>query len=152
MFTVEPIKPEHFDEIVAQESQTYFRDLLKANPEYKYATCQQSVGRTGRLDGDIIAICGIIKIADYLGEGWAYFSPKINKVPLTLVKEIKKFLQGQKHMRRIQCTVDVHNYKAIKFAKALGFKFEGILRSYGPEGHDHAMFTIINRSLGWEVQ
>ena len=39
-----------------------------------------------------------------------------------------------------------------KYAKVLGFKPESILKSYGPDGHDHVIFTIINRSLEWETQ
>ena len=152
MFELETLKPEHFDEIVAQESQSYFKDYLIEHPEYKQIACKQSIGRTGRLDGVIIGICGIIKITDYLGEGWAYFSTDLNKVPIRVIKEIRKFLKAQKHIRRIQCTVDVYNANAIKFAEILGFKYEGILQSYGPDGHDHAMFTIINRNLDWEVK
>lgn len=152
MFELEKLRPEHFDEIEAQSSQEYFKNTLIKHPEFKTMICQQSIGRAGRLDGVIIAICGITRVADYLGEGWAYFSPELPKAPIKVIKEIKKFIQGQKHMRRIQCTVDIYNTKAIRFAEALGFKPEGILQSYGPDGHDHIMFTIINRNLDWEVK
>lgn len=152
MFTLEKLRPEHFDEIIAQESQSDFKELLLKHPEYKNLICQQSIGRAGRLDNVIIAICGITRVTDYLGEGWAYFSPDLPKNSIRVIKEIKKFLQEQKHMRRLQCTVDIYNTKAIKFAEALGFKPEGILQCYGRDGHDHIMFTIINRSLDWEVR
>lgn len=151
MFELERLKPEHFDEIIAQDSQSYFRDILIKHPEYKKSICQQSIGRTGRLDGVIIGICGITRITDYLGEGWAYFSPELKNGSISVIKAIRKFIQGQKHMRRIQCTVDVCNTKAIKFAETLGFKPESILKCYGQNGNDHIMFTIINRNLDWEV-
>lgn len=152
MFELEDLRPEHFDEIVAQDSQSYFRDLLNEHPEYKKQIYQQSIGQAGRLDGVIIGICGITKVTPYLGEGWAYFSPNLPKAQLSAIKAIKDFIHKQKHIRRIQCTVDVYNHKAIRFAKTLGFKPEGILQSYGPEGHDHMMFTIINRNLDWETK
>ena len=38
------------------------------------------------------------------------------------------------------------------FAEVLGFKPEGILQSYGPDGHDHLMMTIIRRNLNWEIK
>ena len=151
-FTLEPLKPTDFDEIVCQESQIGFRDLLNTHPEFKVQLCKRCIGRTGRLDGVIIGICGISKITDYMGEGWAYFSDLVLTNPIRVVKEIRKFLKSQTHIRRIYCTVDVHNAKAIRFAETLGFKFEGILQAYGPEGHDHAMFTIINRNLEWETR
>ena len=151
-FTLENIKPEHFDEIKGQASQEFFKNLLLRNPEYKYAICQNSIGKTGRLDGVIIGICGITQISSYLGEGWAYFADTMPRGSIKVLKEIRKFIQAQKHIRRIQCTVDIHNHRALKYAEALGFKAEGILRAYGPEGHDHVMFTIINRSLEWEIQ
>lgn len=152
MFELEDFRPEHFDEIVAQDSQIYFRDILAKHPEYKQQIYQQSIGKTGRLDGVIIGICGISKVTPYLGEGWAYFSTDLPKGTRSVVKAIKEFINAQKHIRRIQCTVDIYNYKAIRFAKALGFKPEGILQAYGPDGHDHMMFTIINRNLDWEAK
>lgn len=152
MFELERIRPEHFDEIKGQESQIYFSNLLLKHPEYKEMICKQSIGRAGRLDGDIIAICGITCVTEYLGEGWAYFSKDLPKGLIKVIKAIKKFINSQKQFRRIQCTVDVHNTQAIRFAEVLGFKFESILKSYGPDGHDHAMFTIIRRNLDWEVQ
>jgi RimJ/RimL family protein N-acetyltransferase len=152
MFELEPLKPEHFDEIIGQDSQSYFTDIIAKHPDYKKIICNQSVGKTGRLDGVIIGICGITKVTDYLGEGWAYFSPILPKARKSVVKAIREFLNSQKHIRRIQCTVDVYNHKAIRFAKVLGFKPESILQSYGPEGHDHMMFTIIHRNLDWEAK
>ena len=152
MLRLEDLKPEHFNEITGQASQDYFREVIIKHPEYKEMICRQSIGCTGFLDNKIIGICGITRLTDYLGEGWAYFSEDIAKAPMAVIKAIKNFLNKQKHIRRIQCTVDVYNYKAIKFAKALGFKPEGILQAYGPEGHDHMMFTIIHRSLDWEVK
>lgn len=151
-FNLEDIKPEHFDEIAGQPSQAIFKKILERSPRYKYAICQNSIGKTGRLDGVIIGICGITQIASYLGEGWAYFADTMPKGSIKVIKEIRKFIQAQKHIRRIQCTVDIHNFSALKYARVLGFKPEGILRAFGPDGHDHVMFTIINRNLEWEAQ
>lgn len=152
-FYVEPIQASDFDKIIGQESQSFFSELLIKHPDRKHALVKTSKGRTGKLeDGTIVAICGVVEITEYLGEAWAYFSDDILKTKLSIVKAIKKFLKEQKHIRRIQATVDVMNPKAIRFAKAVGFKAESILKSYGPDGHDHIMFTIINRSLEWEVK
>ena len=151
-FELEDIKPEHFDEIIGQPNQSYFKDFLNANPSYKYKVCQNSIGKAGRLDGVIIGICGVTQITSYLGEGWAYFSEELPKTSIKVIKSIRNFLKEQKHIRRIQCTVDVYNYSAIRFAEVVGFKPEAILKSFGPDGHDHIMFTIINRSLDWETK
>lgn len=152
MFELEKLRPEHFDEIIGQESQSYFRDILRQHPEYKEQIYRQSSGQAGRLDGVIIAVCGITKLASYMGEGWAYFSEDLPKGKIQVIKAIKAFIDSQKQYRRIQCTVDVYNHKAIRFAKCLGFKPEGILQSYGPEGHDYMMFTIIRRNLDWDLK
>ena len=102
MFSLEKLRPEHFDEIIAQESQTYFKELLIKHPDYENTICQQCIGRAGRLDGVIIAICGITQITEYLGEGWAYFSPDLPKGAIRVVKEIKKFIRQRARRRRIQ--------------------------------------------------
>lgn len=152
MFELENLRPEHFDEIIGQKSQAYFGEILAAHPEYKEQIYKQSSGQAGRLDGVIIAVCGITKLTSYMGEGWAYFSEDLCKGKIQVIKAIKAFIDSQKQYRRIHCTVDVYNHKAIRFAKVLGFKPEGILQSYGPEGHDHMMFTIIRRNLDWETK
>ena len=42
MFELESLRPEHFDEIIGQESQSYFRDILKEHPEYKQQIYMQN--------------------------------------------------------------------------------------------------------------
>jgi RimJ/RimL family protein N-acetyltransferase len=44
-------------------------------------------------------------------------------------------------VRRLQICVKVENDTAFKFAKALRFEVESVMRKFGPEGADYYMMT-----------
>ena len=100
-YELERIRPSHFDEIKGQASQAYFGTLLEQHPEYKEMICKQSTGRAARLDGVIIAICGITKVTEYMGEGWAYFAEDLPKGAKSVIRDIKAFIHAQKQYRII---------------------------------------------------
>mgnify|MGYP003671506105 CR=1 FL=1 len=47
------------------------------------------------------------------------------------------------NLRRLQIVVDVNREKAVQWADFLGFKREGVMKRYGPEGHDYYMYARI---------
>ena len=47
------------------------------------------------------------------------------------------------NLRRLQIVVDVNREKAVEWADFLGFKREGVMKRYGPEGHDYYMYARI---------
>jgi len=44
-------------------------------------------------------------------------------------------------LRRMQIVVNVHHEDAVRWAKFLKFKREGVMTSYGPEGADYYMYA-----------
>jgi hypothetical protein len=46
-------------------------------------------------------------------------------------------------LRRLQIVVDVEREKAVQWAEFLKFKREGVMKEYGPEGHDYYMYARI---------
>jgi len=44
-------------------------------------------------------------------------------------------------LRRLQIVVDVDREKAVQWAEFLKFKREGVMKEYGPEGHDYYMYA-----------
>jgi hypothetical protein len=44
-------------------------------------------------------------------------------------------------LRRLQIVVDVEREAAVQWAEFLKFKREGVMKMYGPEGHDYYMYA-----------
>jgi len=44
-------------------------------------------------------------------------------------------------LHRLQIVVDVNREKAVQWARFLKFEREGLMRRYGPEGHDYYMYA-----------
>lgn len=92
--------------------------------------------------GDVIAIVGYKPIHQFAGEFWAVTSDKVSMYPVefhrTCLELLDLFLETNKIVR-VQMVVKSGYYPGIKWAEALGFKLEGILRSYGFDGSDYVM-------------
>lgn len=75
---------------------------------------------------------------------WSLISDEAKKNPKSLVKISKAFIDffiEKNKIRRLQITVDATEPGLIRWAEVLGFKNEGRMTAYGPEGHDHWLFA-----------
>jgi hypothetical protein len=91
---------------------------------------------------EILAIIGYLGINDGAVELWALTSKLCSKYSLAFHRTLKKHLEifiKANNLRRVQMTVSQDYSEGIKWAKALGFEPEGILRKYGPDGSDYIM-------------
>jgi RimJ/RimL family protein N-acetyltransferase len=59
--------------------------------------------------------------------------------------ELLTYLEEKFNLRRIQFTVRVDYNIGLRWAWALGFQQEGILRGYGPDGTDYAIFGRVRK-------
>jgi hypothetical protein len=87
---------------------------------------------------EIVASGGFYVLWPGVCEAWLKVTPLVYKYPLSFCKEVKKVFDKMK-MVRIQASVKVSDKRAVKFLKHLGFKIEGFMEKYGPDGSDHYM-------------
>ena len=126
-------------------------ELLELKPEHrKYAYYLESVGMsfTGLINGKPIAAGGVFHLWDGVAEGWVLATKEIYKYPVFCAKHIKKrteMLIKNNNIKRLQTSVKADCEMAIRFAKWLGLKPEGVMKSYGPAGEDFIRFARIER-------
>ena len=96
------------------------------------------------LDDEVIAIIGGHLIFKGVMEVWTIISDKIrlvarsfHKKVLELIKLYSKLLK----LVRMQMTVRFGYPTNYKWAEALGFKKEALMRSWGPDGDDYYLFA-----------
>jgi len=98
------------------------------------------------INGDPIAIIGGKMIFEHSGEIWGLTTDAIRDVPIAFLRQVRKMLEEYRkelNLWRYQMLVSVKLQERVLFAKALGFKKEGLLRKYGPSGDDYYMYGRI---------
>lgn len=93
-----------------------------------------------------IAIIGGHMIAPGMMQAWALLSDKIIARKKSFHKQVKLFIEwALEHfsLRRIQISVRTSFPAGYKWAKALGFNCEGVMKRYGPAGQDCWLFARV---------
>ena len=88
-----------------------------------------------------IAIFGLTNYWPGMAELWAVLSPEFKRRPI-LARWVKKAIDDQMSVsgiRRLQMTIRTEGY-LIRWAIFLGFKHEGLMEKYGPDGLDYMMY------------
>jgi hypothetical protein len=95
------------------------------------------------LIGDTILGCvGGRKLWNGVGEVWALFSSSIHTYPIAFTKAVKEcieFYEKELALHRMQAYVRVGYPMAQRWAEALGFECEGVMRKHGVDGTDYYM-------------
>lgn len=77
---------------------------------------------------------------------WAVVSEDVKLTPIAFHRTVQRLLESftQTHgLARVQITVRADFLAAKKWALALGFKYEGKLKKYGPDGSDYFIYARV---------
>ncbi len=98
------------------------------------------------LSGNVVlAIGGVIKYWQGVGEGWMMVSPAGRKKVFSLYKNVNNFLQScaDNGYHRIQTCVLAGHRDAHKLVMRLGFIPEGMMVNYGPNKENYIRYVRI---------
>ena len=96
--------------------------------------------------GHLIVAGGIYPVWDGLGEAWMIPSDKIEEYKLSIVRHLRRHIDkivDEDGLRRLQAAVRSDFPAAHRFIEFLGFRREGLMRSYGPGGDDYFMYARV---------
>lgn len=75
---------------------------------------------------------------------WFYAGADIEKKDwLPFLRKFTDTLVQRKDIKRVQCSVDACYQQAIRMAQLIGFKCEGLMKSYLPNGNDAYLFAWV---------
>lgn len=145
---VVPFKAEHLDQIVLSDVQAYYRDIIKKDPAYPKKLEEMGLAYTGICEEGIVGISGIIVLNETTAEAWALMSQlfKRPRYSYFATKAIRQFCEDQfknTSIQRIQMNVQLDFEPGHRWARALGFQVEGIMRKYGLNGKDHVLYARV---------
>ena len=141
-----PFSPAHVRRIEVKSEEV----LVVAKPEEieHLLTTQSQMGPavTAFLNLQPVAIFGFVSIWSGVAETWLVPDDKVRSIPMTLtrigmrVMDIAAISMG---LHRIQLTIRTTDKRAEKWALAIGFQQEAVMRKYGPDGVDYLLMSRV---------
>ena len=140
-----PFVAEHAHEILEQGLQ-----LDEGTNWHEQADIMEAQGFCVTLKADEKAVLstGIIPLWDGVGEAWLLSSNMMPKYPVTLARAIYECFYEwveAKDYWRVHANVRTDWDTAIRFAKFMGMKKEGLMKKFGPEQADYFRFAWVRK-------
>lgn len=130
---VVPYQPEHLKSLLLQPGQSRARPYLE---RADYATALVMPTSFTALEGDrVLACAGVIPLWQGRGEAWALMGSDLRRHFLCIHRATLRFLEAC-GLQRVEAAVDAEFCEAVEWIEMLGFKHEGPLRKYTPDGRD----------------
>lgn len=132
MIKIVPTTPEHLEKIE-----------LRAAFENERKPIDAPGAITLLKEGSPIAIFGGYVLAPGVYQVWGLVSDQVKECPMAFHRSVKLLLSYQIHnlkVRRTQMSVRCGFQAGWRWATALGFRPEGIMKQYGPDGSDYWLF------------
>jgi len=94
-------------------------------------------------DGTIIACGGVVVLWRGVGEAWGLTTKLVESYRILYYKTTKTMIESVAqsfNLHRVQATIPVGHEHAARFIMRMGFTREGLMKKFGPDGHDFIMF------------
>lgn len=130
---VEPLKAAHLEALVLQPAQATWRAGMTHD---QFQALAATDAAWAVLDGDQVLMCaGVIEAAPGRGEAWALLSERGGRSMVALTRAVRRYMEAAP-FRRIEAVVAVNFAPGRRWAKMLGFRFEGLMAAYLDDGSD----------------
>lgn len=104
---------------------------------------ERTQGIALEVDGRVLAIGGITRMHEGVGEVWGLLAPAIHAHPIFLHKAGRRLVAAGHTYRRLQATAAARDLRACRWLARLGFEREGLMRAFGPDGADHVRYARV---------
>ena len=121
-----------------------FMELVPGYTDSLKAASATGIACTAMLRGKIACCFGVNKLWPGVGEGWMLTTNQVATAPVSLTRGAYRYfnlIATDMVLRRLQLTVNVENDLAVRWADALQFTPEGLLKNYGPDGANYRMYA-----------
>lgn len=136
---VRPFHVEHLKGMNLQPSQAGRAHLLAGDVLEFIGSLE---GYTAFVGGRPVACCGLMDIWPGRAMAWAFIAEDVGRHMVGVTKAVRKFLD-MRAPRRCEMYVDAGFDAGYRWAELLGFRREGLLRSFDPDGRDQVLYARI---------
>jgi hypothetical protein len=139
-FHIEPFKVRHLDEFELQAAQTGLRAFLEQGHALHLA--EDSFAFTGFQDGQAVGCAGLIELWPGRDCAWSLLSDCGPRAFLNVHRTVLRFLDARR-TRRTEMSVDADHLAGQRWAELLGFKKEGLMECYSPDGRNAYLYAKV---------
>ena len=139
-----PLRYEHISRLPPTDDSIEYMKYIPGYLDYIWDNSADGWSWAAIGKGKVIAIFGLRMIWSGLAEMWMVPGKGLDRHAISLVRGARAVTDSALSdygVRRLQITVKVENDTAFRFAKALHFEVESIMRRFGPEGSDYYMMV-----------
>lgn len=138
---IAPFHPGHLQEIELQRATP--KDVsLFADPTYGETLAQCDAQSVLDDAGHVRACLGVFDFMPGIGIAWAMFSPGAAKLLPAISAHAKGYLAACP-FRRIEAHINPNFRASIRWARRMGFEFEGVMRQHSPTFGDAHLYAWI---------
>jgi RimJ/RimL family protein N-acetyltransferase len=139
-----PFVPEHFDHLDFDHKEISVLSHVYNIKSMISQQAQMGVAFTAFRHNRPIAVIGVVNIWPGVGELWSIFDNQARDIPATMLKSAIRFSDiaiRYLQLHRLQITVRTDDNRAFRYAKAIGFETESVMRKYGPDQIDYLLMA-----------
>ena len=139
-----PLRYEHLTRLKLKEHEQEYARSIPNYIDYVWDNSVDGSSWAGIWRGRVVAAFGMRFYWQGVAEAWMLPGEGIEHNAISLVKGARSLFDiaiERNEIRRLQIAVKVENDTAYKFAKAVGFGVESVMRKFGPEGSDYYLMT-----------
>lgn len=140
MMYVIPYRHYHIAALAIQEAQSYMTEIVK--PDYAKALEVAGPAYTVMDGPNVLACAGLAECWETRAQAWTILGAVSGIKFVRLHKMVSRFLDMQSYTR-IEMTVDHDFAQGHRWAKLLGFEWEGLMRKYNPTGKDCDLYARV---------
>lgn len=133
-----PFEPEHMETIMLQPAQQRFFTYF--NKEYAKDLKISGPCFTGIKDGRVLGCAGLVKQWENRAIAWSLLSGDIGNDFISIHKAVVRFLNLSEY-NRIEAFVDANFQQGHRWIEMLGFKCEGYMEQFNPDGGDAMLYA-----------
>lgn len=142
--TFAAFRPEHLPMLQLQAAQAYLQPLV-ARPDYA-AALTGPYAWSGLIGHNVIGCAGLLPQWPGRAIAWALLTRELSAAHFLRAHHKVIAVLRSAHangIRRIETTVDAGFDAGHRWARALGFSPEGLMRAYSPDGRNHVLYAHI---------
>jgi RimJ/RimL family protein N-acetyltransferase len=139
-----PFVPEHFNLLDFNHKEISVLSNVYEVKSLISCQAQMGVAFTAFRHNRAVAIIGVVNIWPGVGEMWSVFDEEARSIPATMLRAGKGFSDiaiRYLQLHRLQITVRTDDNRAFRYAKAIGFETESVMRKYGPDQVDYLLMA-----------
>ena len=141
MIEIVEFEAKHCQDLLLQDAQSLAQPLL-VEPDYVNALVDGGPHFSAMVNGMLVGCAGVWMIEPHRGIAWALIARDIGIDIVHMHKAVKRFLD-ESGVPRIETSVNYDFTQGHKWMGMLGFKAEGVMRKYYPDGSDAILYARV---------